>query len=242
MSIYYHLRVTLEQDQHEEFIKEWQTKFTQYIIKSVYASELSKEKVHHLHGHIEYNAKPTKQQTDAVSYFMKKRQLSGGQKYNHEPLREDPRKNELYVTKDLKVILWYNYTKEQQEEIINATQAINEDKGKDPKVKLIQRLKEKHKSLLGLNMPTLLDEIKKIYVLDWDKMPPPQLKAYVEYICIKEEERYMKSPKTKQVIKYTHPAIEYETKIIIPPLIQSYNEYRETQFGHQITACQEWEE
>ena len=242
MSVYYHLRVTLATEEHEEFITAWQTKWKQYIVKSVYASELSKEKVHHLHGHIEYNAVPNKQQIDAVSYFMKKRGLSGGEKYNHQPLRLDPRKNELYVTKDLKVILWYNYTEEQQKEILDSTEQINEDKAKDPKQKIIERLKAKHKSLLGLNMSTLLDEIKKIYVLEYDKMPPPQCKAYVEYIIIKEEEQYMKSPKTKQVIKHTYPVLEMETKIIIPPLIQSYNEYRETQFGHQTVACQEWEE
>jgi len=237
MSKYYHLRVTLDTGEHQEFITAWQTKFTQFIYKSVYASELSKDKVHHLHGHIEYNSPPTKQQADAVSYFMKKRGLSGGQKYNHDTLREDPRKNELYVTKDLKVILWYNYTEEQQAEIIDATTIINTDKAKDPKQKLIDILKQKHKTLLKFTMNQLLEEIKRVYILDWDKMPPPQCKAYTEYITVKELDIYTKNPKYKE-----SPLGDYKV-LLVPPLANSWAKHCEEQFrDNQNPDELNWEE
>lgn len=220
----YHLRVTIATGQHKEFVKDWQKQFAELIFRAVYASEISDKGVEHLHGHIIYKVECGKPHKDAISYFMKKKGLSGGQKYNHDCLRKEPRNNELYVIKDCKIILWYRYEEEEQTELLNATQEINEDKAKDPKLKMIEVLKKKHKNLLKFTMNQLLEEIKRVYILDWDKFPPPQCKALAEYITVKEVDEYTKNPKYKESPLGDHKVL------LVPPLAKSWNYHCERQF------------
>lgn len=235
---YYHLRITFFPEENYVEVNQpiaatmasnFGTKFDHLITKAVFGYEFintafGKIQNHHIHGHIEYKENITTQELDKIKYYLKTKHAHN---YNHQPLKKEPRNNELYVTKDCRVVHKIRYTEEELKSISQENLEIEEDKKKDPKLKLIEIIKQKHGSILKLSMNRLLEEIKEVYILKWDKMPPPQCRAYTEYIAVKEIAEYMKAPRMKK-----DPLGDLPDEIILPPLANSYNDHCAAQYPH----------
>ena len=102
---------------------------------------------------------------------------------------------------------------------------------------MIELLKKKHKTLIKFTMNQLLEEIKTVYIIDWDKFPPPQCKAMAEYIAVKEIEEYKKAPRYKE-----SPLGDHKT-LLVPPLANSWNYHCERQFqDNQNPEHLNWDE
>lgn len=233
---YYHLRITLlTKEEAGPVAVSFTEKWKHYLTKAIFGYENVEDKNHHIHGHLVYKENITVQELDKVRYYIKSRYPA---KYNHQPLKKDPRHNELYVTKDTNIVHKYNYTDEEVKSIEEDNEAIEEDKKKDPKLKLIEIIKQKHGNILKLSMNRLLEEIKDVYILTWDKMPPPQCKAYTEYIAVKEVAEYMKAPRLKK-----DPLGDLPDEVILPPLAKSYNDHCRAQYPHDTSNYdnEEWD-
>lgn len=234
--IYYHLRITLIcETQADEVVSNFILKNNQYIERAIFAYEYiekpdGKIQNHHIHGHIQY--KPSFE-LEKIKYYLKTKHPKI---HNHTPLRKEPENNELYVCKECRIIKSVNYTEEQLNTIKQKNEAIEEDKEKDPKQKLIELLKKKHKTLIKFTMNQLLEEIKTVYIMDWDKFPPPQCRSLCEYITVKEIHEYTKNPKIKKN--------DFGDEIIlVPPLAKSWQAHCEYQFkDNQNPDSLDWEE
>lgn len=172
----FHLRITAPHDSSSEtIINAFISKFKPLVY--IISREISKENVHHWHGHIEYKSLPKKQ---TMSDFFKKNGLAG--KYYHKNLTKDSLNNKLYVTKDLDIFL-HNLTEDELEELLELTEEINEDKKKDPKLKLLDYFRENGCGDLG----DMCNTVARIYIQDYDKLPPSRAltMAYVEYCSLK---------------------------------------------------------
>lgn len=215
----YHLRITLVQETDAlACVEAFLEKNTKYIHKAIFAYECKLyegvKSNHHIHGHIEYKLD---YKNENVRYYLKTKHPS---LYYHQ-ITKEPSKNVLYVCKECRIIRTINYTEGELDDIEQKNQLIEEDKKVDPKTKLINRLKVKHKSLLKFTMNGLLEEIKKIYVLEWDMLPPPQCKALCEYITVKELELYKQNPRIKI------DPISLSEIILDPPLMKSWADQNE---------------
>jgi len=197
MATIYHLRITLkEENEAEGVVSNFCNKFEEFMEKALFAYEFKGEDKattnHHIHGHIQY--KPTFK-LENIKYYLKTRHAG---KYYHMPINKEPEHNELYVIKECRIIRTIGYSEEELQILKHKNQDIEEDKAKDPKQKLIEKLKLKHGNLIKFTMNQLLEEIKFVYINDWDKFPPPQCRALCEYITVKEITEYAKKPRTKK--------------------------------------------
>lgn len=181
-----HLRVTVADEQSRNFISQFLIKFKNDLQMFIISSEISKEGVHHLHGHLEWKKIPKRQ---TLSDWFKKQQLSG--KYYHQQLDKPPINNMLYCVKDLK-ILEHNITAAQLSELETRTIEINEDKKKSTRQKLLELFKkelvEDHTIILTrprevrekqindlVTAEYVLQFIHNTYTRVWDK--PPHLSS-----------------------------------------------------------------
>lgn len=222
MEHFYHLRITIDREDQSEttanaFYDKWKDVITKIIISYEFKEYKGIKSNHHIHGHILFNQKFVKEN---VRYYLKTKH---GGMYNFEGLKKEPHKNEMYVCKELRIKLKIGYTDEQINQIKDDIKEIQEDMEKDPKQKVLDILKKKHKNVLKFTMAELLEEIKKIYILEWDKFPPPQCRALAEYIAVKEIYKYEQHP-LKVVDEYGD---EHE---LVPALVVSWNEHSEGQF------------
>lgn len=184
-----HIRITSDEKHHQDIITTFLNKYSNQIVYYVFASEISKEGVAHIHGHIEWKILPKKQ---TLSDYFKKQQLSG--KYYHQQLDKPVINNLLYVTKDLKIIA-HNFPEEAIQKIKQQTLDINEDKKLSTRHKLLELFKtyivEQYNSIInpldgepqGLTLQhrelqrpgVVVHFIHNTYVKSWDK--PPHLSS-----------------------------------------------------------------
>lgn len=191
MDIIYHLRITttprgknLDKNASRKYAQDlWQAFKVRFAPKKYLVFyERSEKGVPHLHCRVIYAIKPAKQ---SLSSFFANLNLSG--KYHHE-IERDKLKNELYIAKDGDFVD-SNYTNEELEDIYKNLEAINNDKLKKARHKLydiifldydyIVAIMDKHKKY-----EFIINRIKEIHILDWDKLPPPYdlARRYAEYI------------------------------------------------------------
>ena len=134
MTLYYHLRITLLEtdddesgsnertEEAEQVVKSFMTKNEKYIERSIFGYEYKHKSQgladtdwvchnHHVHGHIQF--KPDFKHEN-VRYYLKTKHPS---KYNFEPVKTTPDKNELYVCKEMRLIKGIGYTDEDIEQI-----------------------------------------------------------------------------------------------------------------------------
>lgn len=205
---YYHYRVTAPWSLIQTgLINDFLNKFKPSLY--VFSEEVSDKGVVHVHGHLLYDSKIPP--TSTVSDLHKRYLLSG--KYYHVPLREEHRKNLLYVVKDLDV-KHHNMEEDAYNEIIKTTEQINADKKKNTRDKLFERFKawfdinrplcqfktkiindfgdeieEDNDNVCHFNtfindLTTIALFINDLYVNEWKKEPPlAHLNGYVLYIA-----------------------------------------------------------
>lgn len=175
-----HLRITLSKETASKLIPLFIEKFKPDVYIFAY-EEVGENK--HIHAHLEYKDKEPSKST--LSDWFKKENLSG--KYYCKTLDKEPINNKLYVVKDLD-ILNTNITEEELEELRQKTADIEEDKAKDIKVKLVERIKKKIQAdEMTISSSGIAEAITDIYVDEWDKLPPPYglQQQYTVYIMKK---------------------------------------------------------
>lgn len=202
----YHLRITAKWAEIEKgLIRDFLIKFEPATY--VFSEEISKQDVIHIHGHLEYEEAPSK---STLSDLFKRYKLSG--LYYHKQLVKDKENNLLYVCKDLN-IKSHNLEQYELDEIISKTTAINEDKKRDTRHKLLELYNKwfddnyNNYVIKTVNEITLTEEtthkitefdtyineldniamfINDLYIEVWDKEPPlAHLSGYVLYIATK---------------------------------------------------------
>lgn len=182
----YHLRITLNKDHNaKDLWNEYKTRFNpkKYLVYF----EISKKDVPHIHARIEYD-RPSRQ---TLQDWFAKKNLKG--KYHHD-IERDKLKNELYIMKDGNMIDT-NYPDNEMESLINKLEKIDLDKKKYLAHKIYERIKIPYDNCQVSNKEysslerTIEDQIEKIYVDEWDRMPPGQgvINQLKKYIIIKKK-------------------------------------------------------
>jgi len=197
----YHVRITIKNDANHS--RSWATTiaktYSTYwgLTKYIWGFEIAKDGQPHLHGAI---TMPRAYNTGTMSKFMARSEIrfycEGTPGYHHE-LEKDTTRNEVYCCKDDDIIL-SNYSFSEIVQIKNKILAIQEDMKMSPRDKVYLRVKAwyaKHYTKPDPLGDGIIEdwcdfkEIKKvicdIYIEEWDKLPPVNLRQIAIYCAIK---------------------------------------------------------
>lgn len=177
-----HMRITISREDAPNIISAFVKKFKPIVYVFGYEDKPNNK---HIHGHLEFKSEEDIPKSSTRSDFFKKHKLSG--KYYFKELDKEIKNNLLYVVKELD-LLQNNLSEDEVEELREMTDAINEDKKKDPKIKLLERIKIKIKAGdMIIGSAQIAREIHNIYVDEWDKLSPPNglLQQYTLFIMQK---------------------------------------------------------
>jgi len=189
----YHVRITLKNRDDAEHIAKAYTNYWN-LSKYIWGFEFSESGQPHLHGAV---TMPLAYNTGTMSKFMAKLKhlLEGVPGYHHE-LEKDELKNVVYCCKDDDVVL-SNYNCSELEIIKNKILGIKEDMKTSPRDKIYKKIKiwfEQKYRAVGLDGYVTYDdcsftdikrEICHIYIDEWDKLPPVNLKQLAIYCAFK---------------------------------------------------------
>lgn len=201
----FHLRITGEHAKLKTIVNAYIEKFKP--TKYAFGFEKSANGVEHVHGYLEYQDIPSKQN---ISNFFKplleKRVKGGEAKYYHKECRETDERNLQYCTKSGDVPIT-NLTKEQLDEVKNKNKEIEEDKKLDQRnklynefvthikkidekiTKLYQNYEENDKTIKIIQrqvhrLSYIANFINDLYVFKYFKEPPVlHMRGYVLYIA-----------------------------------------------------------
>lgn len=139
--------------------------------KYLFAYELSKDKVPHVHFICYHNKEYA---SSSMSDFWKGQEIrkNSGSWHNKAKTNEDIQKYLLYTIKDNDII-WTNLTDEELAEIKAQNDLIKADMELSVTDKLKKRLSMWHYDEIG----DLAMQIIYVYVKEWKKQPPPNLKG-----------------------------------------------------------------
>jgi len=199
LGVRYHVRITIDKELEnpendavfiaKKYTERWN------LSRYIWGFELSDTGQPHLHGAV---TMPQAYQTGTMSKFFKTlaHLTEGTPGYHHEE-EKDTGKNERYCAKDHKVILT-NFTDSELVTLKNKILAVQEDMKMSARDKVYTRVKAwyaKHYTKPDpLGDGTIDDwcdfkEIKKvicdIYIEEWDKLPPVNLRQIAIYCAIK---------------------------------------------------------
>jgi len=168
-----HMRITIERDEALILLPKLIAHFNNRIISYVFAFE-QKPNNNHIHGHVLWS-KPVAHPT--MSDFMGKHGKLG--KWSNQPMKEPYIHSQVYCTKDLDILLT-NYDDVKIQSLIAMNIAINEDKKKDMRDKLLALVKDNEKID---TMDKLMYFIYEHYITVLHKEPPfTHIKGYMAYI------------------------------------------------------------
>lgn len=195
----YHLRITI--DEYKILKEEHRPKQQLYSANKIWNDfkktfnpekylvyfETSDKGIPHIHARIIYDRPPKQTLYD----FFSKHHLKG--KYHHE-LEKDKLKNELYIMKDGNMIDT-NYNKEEIKELLIKLEKIDKDKKKYIGHKILEKIVLPYDDVVLTNKEyylceqSIITQIKKIYVEQWDKLPPTRSleTQLLNYVLIKKK-------------------------------------------------------
>lgn len=159
-----------------KYIKKWSKKDSMYM----FTYERSKESVPHVHGYIIMDKEyPSSSMTD----WMKKNGenvLSGTPGYWHDKVK-DINKLMVYIAKDGEILV-NSIPDDVMADIREKVDEVKKDMGRTPLEKLTERIKDRDYN----HMKDMAYDIIKIYVEEYDKVPPmAQLKGWTVYLWMK---------------------------------------------------------
>lgn len=177
----YHVRITLNKKTSKKKALEMLYQYNLYwnVKKHLWAYEISEKGQPHLHGAIVMN---NKYNSGTMSKFMAKHKplLEGSPGYYHDIVKDSSR-NLAYCAKDEDIMLT-NYTDEELTNIKNKILAIQEDMKTSATAKVLNHLK-KFKEFHSFGH--IKRVICELYVNEWDKLPPVNVKQMAIYCTIK---------------------------------------------------------
>lgn len=173
----YHLRITTDRVEGlaiaQAFVEKYKPK------KFIFGYE-EVEDNHHIHGHLEYDVVPNKEN---VSQFMKKHKIIGQAKYYHKNVVKTAKENMQYVAKDCDVI-YHNIPADELEALQEAIKLVKADIAKDMREKLYERVIKHFDVNKRITLSTITVFIFEIYINEYNKESPmAHIKGYCLYIC-----------------------------------------------------------
>ena len=182
LGVRYHVRITLKSEADALKIAKAYTsywKLTEYL----WGFELSKEDTPHLHGAV---VMPVAYNSGTMSKFFGRYKdiLDGTPGYHHE-IERDSKKNQRYCGKDGKIILT-SFSEEEIKDLQEQIKIIQDDMKLSPKEKVLNHVRkfvDSKKTVIQIYDIKMC--IAQLYINDWDKLPPPNIKQLTLYCIIK---------------------------------------------------------